>query len=680
MASHGHGHGHHFEVVFTRKMEERKVFMEELKEIRAQTYKRVYKEIKKNVGPKWYQALSVKQRSALDTLNGCLYKDLLEGRPVRTAKVLNALGIYPRPNRLELLNCMYIGRNDSKDFLAELFLFMYNHYCSARLPSYDLNARLLLTSIFYLGLDNLLALLEETFKPDPPPPPPPKPKPKPKPILASPYLQEFVIPIWEPTRPKRKPPQPLPVNLDHLNEPYEEDPPVPRPPPPPPPPPPPKKRLPEAYCAALAGYTKLEPYRTQKPTEIRRIGPPGKKVRASKLCLVETKKKTYGLGALIKARKKRRRKPKAPSTGLPNAQYIINGVYTYNGKAHFVLGSVSIIPPNGDLIHGGYYLMGDEYVRIHLGIRAFPVPPPPPPCDCLKKWSPSIIRYLEQTKCHCGHYYDFGNEGTYPIEEPQFFDKPTGKLPSQFNYNTIYELDPRMTHVERELKRHWETDSVLHSDDDTDPNQQKKKAKKKKVVKKSSTTCLGDKPTIEDYLRCALRGMRRINIASKLPDVHLTPELKEWMRSRIYGPHTRQEKKRLLRKSTTWWAYLKSFQKMGLGKTIAPYDPLYSMVSTWRHKQSLNDQFRKYIMRYRFQMLKTHAYFNNLFWGTMFQAKFPDKHFRDIFFSYLVSRVSDVHIIHPYSTVETAERCELMRKRALICLPKGAEDVDTGGG
>ncbi|XP_026764571.2 uncharacterized protein LOC113522923 [Galleria mellonella] len=668
-------HAHRrMQVVYTRKMHERQVFMDELRELRKKKLKYILKRITESIGPKWYHALSVPQRIALDSLESSIYQDLLEGRPIRTAHVMRELGLYPRPNTVDLMNSAYFGRNDPKEMLAQLFLITYGHTIDGKRSSYCLNAKLMLSGILYLGLEQLIALLRERFRPDTKKEKPnPKPKPKVEPPLCSPYLQKMVAVLYERPVYKRPRPPPLP-NLDDFNEPYEEEPVMPKPPPPPPPPPPPKKRLPRSYCDKISGIISIEPHssvtalsmKTYKRNSHRRI-------RGSKLCVTEVKK-TYGISMANQKKVSRRRKPVAPNTGMWNSQYVINGVYSIHGKTVFVLGTVSILPPVGDLIHGGYRHLKGEYINIHYGFAARPPPPKADPCDCVKKWHDSVFEYVRKTKCYCGHHYDYGNEGTFPPDELPFFQKPTRHSPFQFKYQTIYDTDEKRLHVEKEFKRVWDTDSMLHVVDGTVKDKKEKKLKK---TKKSSTTCLGKNPRPEDYLKCALRLMRQVNIAARLPDIHLVPELKEWMRRRIHGPYCHLEKSEMLHKSTMYWQIFQTIAAKGFGHIAPLKDPTYAGHTTWVHKQNLNEKFRKFTEQYKLQLFRSQAKFNNLMWTTMCQAAFPDKKFREIYFSYLVRRVQDMYIIHPYSSKESLERKLLIAKKRYCCPPAGIEQLES---
>lgn len=661
------------QLVYKRQTHERQLFMQDLKAIRRRRELNLFKTMKDLIGPTWFQALSEPQRKALDTLEFSIYQDLLEGRPVRTASIIRTLGIYPRPNTLDLMNCVYLGRKDPKEMLAQLFLMTYGHPIEGKRGHYDLNSRLMLSGILYLGLENLLQLLRIRFRPDKiENTPKPKAKLQKQPPLESPYLQELTAALYVP--PRRKPFRPAPLpNLEDLNEPYEEDPPVPKPPPPPPPPPPPKKRLARSYCDKIAGVMNIEPYSTITTTHTVKTFTQRsfRKAKGSKLSL--DIKKSYGISVSRTSKGRRRKKLPVPNTGISNAKHMINGVFTVHGKTVFVLGNVSLLPAEGDLIHGGYRLINGAYVNIHCGFRGRPPPQKTAACDCVKKWQDAVFKYVKENKCRCGHLYDYGNEGNFPPEELPYFQKATRFAPFQFNYHTIYNLDEKQLFVEKEFKRIWDTESALHVGEDFVVQ---KKDKKKKKAKRSSNTCLGQSPKPEDYLKCALRHMRRLNIAAKLPDIHLVPELKEWMRRRIYGPYDEASKRYLLRNSFNFWQLLLKLENNGFGHVSPKKDPAYTGLTTWQCKQELNDKFKKYSQKYKLDLFRSYAKCANILWPTMCQAQFPDRKFREIYFSYLSDRVENLHLLHPYTTREAVERAIFMGSRRYTCKPDGAENVE----
>ncbi|CAK1599517.1 unnamed protein product [Parnassius mnemosyne] len=654
------------EVIYTRKTRERKIYMDELKEVRKRRHKRFIRRIVDSIGPSWYYELSEPQRRALDTLEFSIYQDVLEGRPSKTEQVIRKLGLHPRPYSEDVMYCVYTGRKDPKQMLANLFGLMYGHSIEGKRADYNLNAKLLLSAILYLGRQNLINLLQNKFHVEPEQPKEPKPEVKIKSVQKSPYLEEMIAVLYKPPTPKPQRPPPLP-NFDSFNEPYEEEPIIRKPPPLPPPPPPPKKRLPRSYCDKLAGIMSIEPKTSIDKLSMKPIANTNnnKRTRSSKISILEDRRRSYGIGTSV-SKKVRRKKPVAPTTGMKNAQYLIQGVYTVNGKTVFVLGNVSLLPPDGDMIHGGYTYVNGECINIHCGYRGRPPPPKPDPCDCVTKWQDSVFKYIEDTKCYCDHYYDFGNEGAFMPDELPYFEKPTRNAPFRFNYDTIYNLDDKQLHVQKEFRKLWGTDSMLRCNQDS--NEDKKDKRTKSKTKKHSATSLNEKVKPEEYLRSALRTMRRENVAARLPDIHLVPELKEWMRHRIHGPYTPKERSRILHKSINDWQKFWTLSLKGYGHVYPSKDSKYTGHTNWVHKHELNQNFRKYTHKYKLELFKSFAKFNNMLWPTMCQAQFPDKKFREIYYSYLYGRVEDLVLIHPYSVTETAERKRNLENKRYSCL------------
>ena len=286
------------QLLYARETCERQIFIEDLKEFRKRKFKYLFKSIITEVGPKWYQALSLKQLTQLDKLETALRQDIMSGLPARTAQILNKLGLIPPPTYPELMYCITLGCLDPKELLAQLYYGTYGCNISGKCASYCLHARLILSSIFYLGYDNLIVLLEKTFAPDRSTSmSESKPKPEPPPKLISPYHAKLVAALYVPPKPRRPPPPPLP-DLAALHKPYEELPVLRKPPPPPPPPPPPKKRIPISHSQKLADMYPITAH--VSPIEL----PVEKKPRSKLKPKQETPKKKYGINIGLPKKKK----------------------------------------------------------------------------------------------------------------------------------------------------------------------------------------------------------------------------------------------------------------------------------------------------------------------------------------------------------------------------------------
>lgn len=657
----------YFQILYARRMRERQIFMDSLKEYRTQTERSRFKRVKDLVGPSWYQVLSVSQFKALQALKDSMYKDLIEGRPVRVSKAIRELGIYPPPRNLNLMNCIYLGKNDPMEMLAHLFYDIYNHPITSKRFSYPLNSRIILSAILYLGLENIFYLLSEMFHNEPDDSPPCcKTRIRNEQSITSPYLQKMVATLN--TRPKMKRITPLPLPpLDFLlNQEDDVPPPIICPPPPPPPPVVPKKRLPRSLCDKLAGV-----YRFQMPasnTTIKSVTKTHSDRRKS-LYVAETFKKN---GLNMERKKKKRKILKPPSAILPNIKYVISGVAIVNNRPVYIIGGVTIIPPDGQIIHGGYAEVKGRMVIVHNGIRGLPPPPEPDPCNCVNKWQNAIFNYIKSSKCYCGHYYDFHHEGKFSPDDVPYFRKPTGREPLQFDYNSIYETDPKNLHINKVFKRLWETESIIKGDNI--PVLKDKDIKNKRKRKASNTTpSISENINPTQYLKLALKLLRRQNIAASLPDVHLAPELIEWMRQRLHGTITIKEKAKCRYKSNVYWQMFVTRGNHGFGHVPVRKELEFTGHSNWLHKLSLNDHFTKFRDDFKLQWFRSQARLNNLLWPTMFQTVMPDKHFRDIYFSYLHARVEDVHLLHPYCPREALERHLILAKKRYSCAPAGVE-------
>ncbi|KAI5642355.1 hypothetical protein NE865_05717 [Phthorimaea operculella] len=676
-------------LIFTRKTTERQLFMEELKTVRKERQKRVLKNIKKSVGPTWYQVLSTRQRAALDKLEFNIKHDLISARPYGTMSILSVLNISPLPHVVDVFESIDKSQGNPMAFFAILFYTLYDHEISAKRYYYDLNQRVILSSIFYLSLPELKRLLAMKFawngeKSSTLSSSHKKQKARPE----SPYLWKTKAPMWLPEEPQRKKPDPLP-DLGWLNAPFQQEPSIPRPPPPPPPPPPKKKTLDIDYCMQLAGYYPVPPRpkeeeSTQTPPEVS-----SRRRRPTKMIL-KVEKKIYGIDrSLCPTFRKTKRKPRFPESPLVNEHNLIMGIFFYRGIPRPIIGNMVRTPLKGHIIHGGHVEFQGAYVMLHLGIKDELPRKFPPPCTCMHRLEGAILEYVKKQKCKCGHRYDFKNEGDFTAEDDEepYFLRPSSRNPYQFRMENIFQRDREIAALQKEIHTIWDEDSLLGiapmSIDSHDVvalarEDLKRRKKESKYKRLRDPDCLGSHPKVEDYLRCSVRQFRLINIAARLPDIHKTRELKEWMRMRLYGPLSDKDKRKLNKRSTTDWAYLKYFENEGLGvaRIKLPDYLKKNIMTNWQEKDKLIEKFKKFTHKFRVKIYKKNYSVGNLYWATMCQPEFPDKHFRDIYFSYMISQVNDVNLSHPYSIVESMNRKLRIQERRIVCVPKGAADVD----
>ncbi|KAJ2943932.1 hypothetical protein O0L34_g8253 [Tuta absoluta] len=676
-------------LIFTRKTTERKLFMDELKIIRKDTENKVLKNIKKSVGPSWYQVLSTRQRAALDRLEFNMKHDIISGRADGVMVILNVLNICPIPHVIDVFSSMDASKGNPMEFFAILFYTLYDHEISVKRYHYDLNQRIILSSIFYLGLPDLKRLLQSKFAWNGEKSSPPPPDKKRKQRHKSPYLWPMKAPMWFPAPPQKKKPDPLP-DLGWLNAPMQQEPSIPRPTPSPPPPPPRKDTLDIDYCMQLAGYYPiLGPPPKEKPIEITQ--PISRRRRPTKM-IFKAEKKVYGLDrSICPSFKLRAKKPRYPIPTLENEQYNILGMSVVKRRAIAIVGGMIKIPIKGFIIHGGYVMFKGEFIVLNLGIKGEIPNNYLPPCTCVEALERPVFRYLNKHKCTCHHRFDFKNEGDFSREDDEepYFQRPSSRNPHLFRTDNIYQTDQALGALYKTIHSIWDEDSLLNiplnSIDSYDvvalAREELKRIKKENKYRKHRLPdCLGTNPKVEDYLRCSIRQFRLINIAARLPNVHMTRELKEWMRMRIFGPLTAKEKKKLNNKSTAYWAYLKYFEKEGLGVArLKLPDYLKKNIPTdYNQNKKLYERFKRFTHHFRVKIYKKHSAAGNLFWATMCHPEFPDKHFRDIYFSYMINQVNDVLLNHPHSIVETMEKVLRKQQKRTVCLAKGAADVDLG--
>lgn len=699
------------QILYARRMYERQIFMNDLKQYRAAAHKKKFKEVTRLVGPVWYQVLSVSQRNALDNLKESMHTDLIEGRPTKVMRDVRDLGIVPRPHCIDLLNCVFIGRNDPKDMLALLFLETFGYPVTTKRNSYPLNARLILTGIFYLGLQPIIRSLDTIFRYRGQKEETPRLRSKKKTVRSgsSPYLEKMTAALNIRPKSKKQPPLPLPsfdffFDEDELsNAPAGGTQPsqtkqttlgstsfmdkgssAAKGPPSPgqpglhaastmmhsqsnlkamstlntqnlPPLPQLKRKTHRAHCDKMAGVYKLT--NDISDTGYSTLNDIHKKKRKSQFNFDDIKK---DFGMVTTKKKKEFDTPYLPALPQDNLQYIIKGVCVIKERTYFNLEAVTVLAPDGYIIHGGFAICCGMNVNIYVGIRTNPPPPIEKPCDCVEKWDDAVLEYLKTTKCGCGHRYDFYNEGKFPDEEMPYFYKATKTSPFHFDYNTIFETNKHILHIAKEFKRIWETDSMLRVTDLSDPDEKLK-------LRMANMNILPDEPGPEDYLKYAMKTLERENTAATLPEVYQAPELREWMRRRIHGPVNKHDKMNMKKKSISYWQMLHNLANSGYGHATLQDGGAFSGSTDWLSKMSLNKKFEKFRDDYKHRWFKEQVKFNNMMWSTMFHEVLPDKSFRDIYFSYLQARLEDVQLLHPYSPREAQDRKQTIQNKRVIC-------------
>lgn len=684
--SHEHVVRRRTQAIYTTETIRKQCFMEDLNLFRIRKKKKLVKKF--IIEPNWYQVLSENQRKALKLLDSCIYEDIIEGRPIRTKSLLQYIGIHDLPKRDVLMTCVYLGKRDSKVLLAQVFLNTYNHTFDQKRDKYDLKGKTIMSSILYLGLDHIIQMLRERLRPpikteesieniqEPKRPPQ---RTRQKKIVAkqssaivSPYLQKPPPAVMYSVPAKKKfKPQPLPAIEDLEVEPeveeevQEEQAPVFIPPPRKTEPAPTlgrrkrggKIKVSPSMCDEIAGIYRIQPYKSAESIL------PSRQVKLKK----KIGKSGFSTGKPKKSQKRMSKKVTPLKSDRWNKQYLISGIVVIRGQSVYVIGGMIELPPLGDIMtSGGVRIETGEVISIIEGIRAYPIPIEPEKCDCMEKWNTVVFNYLKSHKCTCGHFYDFGHgEEEFPEDITPFFVKPTKYRPYYFNYDHIFELDERRLLVTNEFDRFYRNDSLLNLD------AKKKKPKKTKNEGKALKGYL-------EYLRVALQTLRKYDVAAKLPELYLVPELRAWMRVRVKGPLTRKDKYRITRKSDVLsQLFHKIYTLSFFGHVNPSLKSDFLHPTTWRYAPNVKKSFGKYVHSYRKKMFQVQMDLLNRFWATLYQAEWPDKTFRQIFFSYGIASMGDVLVVNPYDPKAAVERQTIIYSKGYKCPIKGNADAKT---
>ncbi|CAH2048657.1 unnamed protein product, partial [Iphiclides podalirius] len=131
---------------------------------------------------------------------------------------------------------------------------------------------------------------------------------------------------------------------------------------------------------------------------------------------------------------KKKAKPKY-SAPYDNAQYQVGAVVFCGGRPHFLLNNVALLPTGYIPINGGVVQYGGEIFCNIIGYWKFPREVKEE-CD---ETDNRIMEYLKESKCKCGHLYDFYQDDKL---KEKYFYPPTKQGPFWLDYAKIYQMDP----------------------------------------------------------------------------------------------------------------------------------------------------------------------------------------------------------------------------------------------
>ncbi|XP_068633536.1 uncharacterized protein [Battus philenor] len=596
-------------------------FLRDLKYYQHREAVKNLKRLQSEAGPAWYFELSDFQKKILDDLKTNIHQDLIEDLPVRTRKALSDLGVTIKIPKLMLMNAMKNCINDPGIFIWDLYTSYYKMSPSKLRGEYDINSMILMSCLVFIDLKECVERLEKLTESNVKEEIIPKKKPprnfKPN-VRYGEYLETNYVPPYSKYSAEKKDSKPKPLGN--------------------------RVRL-----RSQASYERLceDSHFLEKRKERNKKEKPVERVCTYKFweppCTLRNSdpKLIAYLNKLKMLKKKAKARFTAPSA---NAQYHVGGVVFCGGKPHYALNNVCLLPTGFIPINGGVVTFGSNSVFNLQGYWKFPKDVKEhcdDMCDCLEKWESQVLEYLGESKCKCGHLYDYFNEGKM-IEK--YFYQPTKHGPYWMDYAKIYQMDPTEDFIKDTLQEALKSESTFTASTPTIVAS----GLKEKELLAAFLADLSDSPLIIPHL----------------PQANLLSNLQEWVRKRVKGKMTPSLHKRLLLQSQRRWLHLKHIDFRARAYTI-PFTLKQLHNMTWAHRNLVQKLFKillnDFVTRNQLKQLEQ----TRLWWSTTKTDAYPNKAFIDIFFSYMPGRVKDVFLVDPYSAQNTkthgAKTCPIER-------------------
>ncbi|CAH2229409.1 jg14868 [Pararge aegeria aegeria] len=275
-------------------------------------------------------------------------------------------------------------------------------------------------------------------------------------------------------------------------------------------------------------------------------------------------------------------------------------------------------------INGGVALPNGEAVTTTIGYWKFPRDVQEicdATCDCLAKWESTVMEFLKQSRCKCGHLYDLYNEGK-PKEK--YFYPPNRHGPFWIDNAKIFQLDPLEDFVKDTVKE------CLMS---TEPT--------------AFLAELSDTPLLIPHL----------------PKANLLANLQEWVRKRIKGKLTPEDTKKLLYQSHRRWLDLKHVDFRSRAYRI-PFTLKQLKHINWSHRHMGQKLFEILLNDFVSRNSINQVRQTRLWWPTTKYDSYRNpESFLNVFFTYMPGRMKDTFLINPYSSELTpkhgAKTCPL---------------------
>ncbi|XP_046965608.1 uncharacterized protein LOC124534027 isoform X1 [Vanessa cardui] len=596
-------------------------FLKDLKYYYYCEEKRKLKRLSLEVGPPWYYELSSSQREVLFALKINIHQDLLEDLPIRTRKSLSDLGVTLKIPKPLLMKAMTNSFEDPGVFIWNLYSAYYKQPPSELRAEYDMNAMILMSCLVFIDLDECIEKLEKlTYSPKIPSVTSDK-KPhrnfQPK-VRYGEYLQRCYVPCYsthsKSNQPKHKP-QPLGYKV--------------------------RLRSAQSYERLCKNHDFLEKRkeRNKKEKQLERIckykfwEPP------STLRNTDPKMVAY-VNKLKMFKKKAKPKYKAP---YKNVQYLVGGVSFVGGQPRYLLNNVALLPTGYIPINNGFACFNGEFVTNIHGYWKFPKEVNEicdATCECISRWDDVVMTYLKQSKCKCGHLYDFYNEG---IPGEKYFYPPTRHGPFWIDNAKVYQLDPMEDFIKDTVR-----ESLMSAEPTPEP---------------SMPTILPSGLKEKDLLAAFLADLSDTPLLiPHLPQANLLNNLQEWVRKRVKGHLTPADDKQLLLQSQRRWLDLKHMDFRARAYRI-PFTLKQLKHMNWSHRHVVQTLFEilldDFVTRNRLLQLNQ----TRLWWSTTKYDAYASKAFLDIYFTYMPGRMKDTFLINPYSSELTpkhgAKTCPL---------------------
>ncbi|XP_061716116.1 uncharacterized protein LOC133524231 isoform X4 [Cydia pomonella] len=552
------------------------------------------------------------QKEVLRHLIKDIHYDLIENLPTRTRKSLSDLGISRSIPKSILLKAMNEAGGDAAVFIWKLYTAIYNKTPSEPRGEYDMDAMILMSALTFIDLDECIENLKDLTKPV---------KETPEPVTKKAvkkdskhtdnrygmYLERSTIPVYcrhpSPQRGQRvkKPPPRMEKKITiRSDDSYE------------------RLRMDNTFlerrqqrCVKAKQAERICTYKFWEPPVYLRTTNPGMTEYYEKLKLLQKAAQVQHM------------------TPLNNVQFNVGTVALIGGKPRYLLNNIALLPTGYIAINGGTTTFSTgEYLTVIIGHWRYPVEKEEKcdvTCDCIK-WESAVIKHLEESKCKCGHLYDFYLEGK---SKEKYFYQPTKQWPLWFDEAKIFQMDPMEDFIKdtvRIAERSQEPTPI--------PSHPELSAGgvKTKALLQSFLADLSGTPLVIPHL----------------PQAELLNNLQELVRKRFNGDLSPEAHKLSVVRSLRRWLWLKHMDFRERAYMI-PFTKHELENITWADRQNLQYLFetllRDFTARNRLRQLEQ----TRLWWSTMKFDRYPSQAFLDLYFTYMPGRSKDTYIFNPFN-------------------------------